>query len=133
MRLPKFVATILILMFCIGCKRVQPVPNYFKILNGEYEWSFSTSGELQNADDSNSSYGLKIDKKGFLYTYKDGEQQNKYKLSQYGAENTFETYSKHKVTIKGKLKTYENGYKELIISNFPNETSDISNYFLAHE
>ncbi|MDD2984391.1 MAG: hypothetical protein PHQ74_13480 [Crocinitomicaceae bacterium] len=133
MRIVKFISTTLFLILFLGCKKAQPVPNYFSFLVGEYEWSYSTTGDIKNANSSKSSYGIRIDKTGYLYTFKDGKKLDKYKIEKYKDLNTFITYTKNEISIKGRIEKFENGQKEIVISYFPNETNDISNYFLDYE
>ena len=133
MRIATFVITILILSVFMGCKKVQPVPDDYLFLVGDYEWSYSTTGDIQNADNSTSSYGIRIDKRGYLYTYKDGKKQHKYKIAYYQNNNTFATYNEKEISITGRVEKFEGGQKEVVISYFPNATMDVSNHFLDYE
>lgn len=133
MRYFKFIAAIFLITIAFGCQKVKPVPADFQNLVGEYEWSYSTNGDIKNASDSGSRYGVRIDEKGYLFTYIDGKKQEKYKISNYFQLHNFQTHSKSKISISGRLEEFEGGQKELIISNFPNETNHVANYFLAYD
>lgn len=133
MQIAKFITTILFLSFFLGCEKAQPVPTDYQFLVGDYEWSYSTTGDIQNANNSTSRYGIRIDKRGYLYTFKDGKKQHKYKIAYYKYNNTFLAYMDPEFSITGRVKKFEGGQKEAVISFFPNATTDVSNHFLDYE
>ena len=133
MQLAKVSLVSLAFTLFLGCQKVHPVPENLQFMVGEYEWSYSDDWDLHKADDSNTSYGIKIDKEGYLYTFEDGKEITKYKIEIYSEGNAFTTYSKHKTSLNGKVKTFEGGQRELIITGFPNSESGTSNHFFTHE